>query len=164
MLAIAPGFVFALTLLVAIAKRRYFWARAAAAVYGALAALSALVLGTAIASDVPFSEAWAVVLLQLAGWPVALAAATGPARPGSWWERSGRPDSLPARVTIANFVWVFTITLLGILFAGVDILGAVIFCALFGGLLAAVLLLGLAAARTRPVAGEGLVATTGRTH
>jgi hypothetical protein len=44
---------------------------------------------------------------------------------------------------------VFAITLLGILFDGVDILGGEVFCALFAALLAAVMLFGFGAARTQ---------------
>ena len=57
---------------------------------------------------------------------------------------------VPLTETAANFVWVFVITLLGVLFAGVDIIGAEIFCALFGALLAAVMLFGFGAARGQP--------------
>ena len=151
MLALAPTFVFALALVVGLAKGRYALAALAVGAWIVLAAVAELAIGTIHAGSAPFADAWLVVLLQLAGWVPALAAAAGPAREDSWWARGGR-SAAPVRVseTAANFVWVFAITMLGVLFAGVDILGAEIFCAIFGALLAAVMLFGFGAARSRP--------------
>ena len=151
MLAIAPTFVFALALAVGLLKGRYPQTAAALVCWIALAVVAHLAIGTAIAGDAPFADAWLVVVLQLAGWIPALYAAAGTAGPGSWWTRSGRPAAAaPVAETAGNFVWVFAITLLGVLFAGVDILGAQIFCALFGALLAAMMLFGFGVARRQP--------------
>jgi hypothetical protein len=151
MLAIAPTFVFALALAVGLLKGRYAQTAIALATWVALAVVAQIAIGTVLAGDAPFGEAWLVVLLQLLAWVPALAAAAGPAREGSRWVRAGRSAApVPVAETAANFVWVFVITLLGVLFAGVDILGAQIFCAVFGALLAAVMLFGFGVARTRP--------------
>ena len=150
-LAIAPTFVFALALAVGLLKGRPAQAAAALAVWLVLAVVARAAIGTAIAGDAPLADAWLVVLLQLASWIPALFAAAGAARPGSWWERGGRSTApAPLAETAGNFVWVFVIALLGILFAGVGILGAQIFCALFAALLAAVMLFGFGAARRWP--------------
>jgi hypothetical protein len=150
-LAIAPTFVFALAVAVALLKGRYAEAAVAVGAWVVLAVVARVAIGTVLAGDVPLGDAWLVVLLQLASWFPALVAAAGAAREGSWWTRSGRTTT-PVSVgeTASNFVWVFLITLLGVLFAGVDILGAQVFCALFGALLAAVMLFGFGAARRRP--------------
>jgi hypothetical protein len=150
-LAIAPTFVFALAVAVGLLRGRYAQVAVALAAWVALAAVAHAATGTILAGDAPFEDAWLVVLLQLAGWIPALAAAAGAARPGSWWTRSGRsPAPAPLAEIAGNFVWVFVITLLGVLFAGVGILGAQIFCALFGALLAALMLFGFGAARRQP--------------
>ncbi|HEX6115867.1 MAG TPA: hypothetical protein VFY99_02125 [Solirubrobacterales bacterium] len=151
MLALAPTSVFALALAVGLLKGRYAQAAVALAAWIVLAVVAEAAIGTLDAGDAPLADAWIVVLLQLAGWVPALVAAAGAARAGSWWARSGRRVA-PAGLaeTAANFVWVFVITLLGILFAGVDILGAEIFCALFGALLAGVMLFGFGSARSQP--------------
>jgi hypothetical protein len=149
-LGIAPTVVFGLAVVVGLLKGRYVPAALALAALAALTIVAELAIGTPFAGDAPWEDAWIVVVLQLAGWVPALLAAAGPARVGSWWARSGRPAApLPLRETAANFVWVFAITLLGILFAGVDIVGAEIFCAVFAALLAAVMLFGFGAARTQ---------------
>ena len=151
MLAIAPTVVFALALVVGLLKGRYTQTALALAAWIVLAVIAYLAIGTIDAGDAPFSDAWIVVLLQLAGWIPALVAAAGAARPESWWSRSGRTTApVPLTETAANFVWVFVITLLGVLFAGVDIIGAEIFCALFGALLAGVMLFGFGSARSQP--------------
>ena len=150
MLAIAPTVVFGLAVVVGLLKGRYVAAALAVLALAALAVVAELAIGTPLAGDAPWGDAWIVVLLQLAAWVPALIAAAGPARDESWWTRSGRPAApLPLSETAGNFVWVFAITLLGILFAGVDIVGAEVFCAVFAALLAAVMLFGFGAARTQ---------------
>ena len=150
-LALTPVALLAFALLVAGLKGRYAAAAVAVAVWVALALVAEAAIGTPVAADAPLADAWIVVLLQLAGWVPAMLAACGEATPDSWWARSGRPaQASPLAETGGNFVWVFAIVLLGILFAGVDILGAEIFCAVFAGLLAAVLLFGFGAARSQP--------------
>jgi hypothetical protein len=151
MLALAPTFAFALALVVGLLKGRYALTGLALVSWIVLAVIAEVAIGTVHAGGAPFGDAWIVVLLQLAGWIPALAAAAGEARGDSWWTRSGRTAApVPITETATNFVWVFAITLLGILFAGVDILGAEIFCAIFAALLAAVMLFGFAAARSQP--------------
>ena len=151
MLALAPTFVFALALAVGVLKGRHALAAVALGAWVVLALVAEAAIGTIHAGDAPFADAWLVVLLQLAGWAPALAAAAGAAREGSWWTRSGRSTAaVPIAETASNFVWVFAITMLGVLFAGVEILGAQIFCAIFGALLAAVMLFGLGWPRGRP--------------
>jgi hypothetical protein len=151
MLALAPTFVFALAVVVGLLKGRYAQTAVALAAWVALAVVAEVAIGTVLAGDAPFGDAWLVVLLQLVGWVPALVAAAGPAREGSRWTRAGRSAApVPIAETASNFVWVFAITLLGVLFAGVEILGAQIFCAVFGALLAAVMLFGFGTARTRP--------------
>jgi len=150
-LALAPTFVFALALAVGLLKGRYALTAAALGAWIVLAVVAELAIGTVHAGEAPLADAWLVVLLQLVGWIPALAAAAGPAREDSWWTRSGRSAApVPISETAANFVWVFAITMLGVLFAGVDILGAEIFCAIFGALLAGVMLFGVGAARSQP--------------
>jgi hypothetical protein len=150
-LALAPTFAFVLALVVGLLKGRYAPTALALASWIVLAVVAEVAIGTIHAGEAPFGDAWIVVLLQLAGWVPALAAAAGEARADSRWTRSGRTAApVPIRETATNFVWVFAITLLGILYAGADILGAEIFCAIFAALLAAVMLFGFASARSQP--------------
>jgi hypothetical protein len=149
-LAIAPTVVFALALLVGIAKGRFLMAALALVAWAALALVAEVATGTILAGEAPFGDAWIVILLQLASWAPALLAAAGEAREDSPWARSGRPAApIPIAELAANFVWVFAITMLGVLFDGVDILGAEIFCAAFAAMLAGVMLFGLGSARSQ---------------
>jgi hypothetical protein len=150
-LSIVPTALFAFAILVGVIKGRYVLSAVAFVVGLVLLIVIDATTGTANAGDVPFGDAWILVLVLLAGWLPALAAAAGEAAEGSLWVRSGRPRwATPIIDVLANFVWVFAIILLGILFDGAGILGAEIFCAVFAGLLAAVLLFGLGAARAQP--------------
>jgi hypothetical protein len=150
-LSLAPTVVLALALVVGALKGRYALAALTLASWIVLAVIAELAIGTPFAGDAPFADAWIVVLLQLASWVPALFAAAGEAREDSWWRRNGRPAApIPVIETASNFVWVFAITLLGVLFDGVDILGAEIFCAAFAALLAAVMLFGFGSARSQP--------------
>ena len=150
MLGLTPLFLLAFALLVALLKGRYLFAAITLGAWVGLTLIADAAIGTAVAADAPFGDAWLVVLLQLAGWVPSPLAACGEATPGSWWAKSGRqPGATPVLEVLANFIWVFSIILLGIAFAGVDILGAEIFCALFATLLAGVLLFGFGAARVR---------------
>ena len=150
-LSIVPTALFAFAVLVGILKGRYALSAVALAIGIALLVVSEAATGTVNAGDVPFGDAWILVIILAVGWLPALAAAAGEAAEGSLWTRTGRPRwATPLLEVVTNFVWVFAIVLLGILFDGAGILGAEIFCALFAGLLAAVLLFGLGAARTQP--------------
>jgi hypothetical protein len=151
-LSIVPTALFAFAVLVGVLKGRYLLSTLALAIGAGLLIVAEVAIGTIDAGDVPFGDAWILVLILIAGWLPALFAAAGGASEGSLWTQTGRPRwATPLVEVLANFVWVFAIILLGILFDGVGILGGEIFCALFAGLLAAVLLFGLGAARTQPV-------------
>ena len=91
MLAIAPTSVFALALVVGLAKGRYTQAALALGAWVVCAAIAVVAIGTIEAGDAPLSDAWLVVLLQLASWIPALVAAAGPARPDPGGRAAGEP-------------------------------------------------------------------------
>lgn len=149
-LPVAVTSVFVFALLVGALKGRWLLSALALAAAVALGFVSEAAVGTIDAGAAPFGDAWIVVLILVASWLPALAAAAGEAREGSLWARSGRPSwPTPLPEIAANFVWVFAIILLGVLFDGAGIAGGDVFSAIFAGLLAAVLLFNLGAARTQ---------------
>jgi hypothetical protein len=150
LISIAPTAVFVLALVFGALKGRYALTVAALAAWGACVGVAQITLDTVMAGDVPFGDAWLVVLLQVVALGPAVVAATSGAAEDSVWAESGRPAwPSPIADTLANFIWVFAIVLLGILFDGAGIIGGEIFCGAFALLLAAVLLFGLGSPRAQ---------------